>query len=47
MNIQDLIGHTVISKLDLYHTQSEISVIRNQNSVKNLSCENIESKLTP
>ncbi len=36
MDMQDLIRHSVISRLDLYHTQSEIIVIRNQNFVKNL-----------
>jgi hypothetical protein len=36
MNMQDLVGHTTISRLDLYHTQSEIIVVRNQNFVKNL-----------
>ena len=36
MNMRNLTGHTVISRLDLYHTQSETIVIRNQIFVKNL-----------
>ncbi len=36
MNMQNLTRHTVISRLDLYHTQSEIIVIHDQNFVKNL-----------